>query len=291
MRLLLLLSACAFLFDPDTRRPEKPLPCAQGWRTVETKHFIVYSDRSDTIAREAAVELEKVFRAFADAPLLVPAPSPPTGRITVVIFRSMEEFLRLQTDPHYAAGYHEVHNLVEPLPTIVMVQEPGFDQRERLVHELSHRFVLHAAPAAPRWLLEGLADYVSSLELSEDVVRVGEMPRKFYNWPRYIFPRKEILKVTYGESHVPDFYAGAFSLVHLLNDTQEGQQAFREYLTLLGQGVARRRRLRARLCPHRLGQDRRRPLVVSATRRVREAGAALFAAENRPLPAARGRPR
>ncbi len=237
-----LLPACAYFGgspNGTVHWVEGPLPCTSGdkWRTISSEHFVVYTDRSASVARDTTIDLERVFRAFSDLPLLgPPMTTPPPGRITVVIFGSREDYQRLYPDPRYAGRSTLVRNQIEPLPLIVFKQELGEDGKEILVHELSHRFVYHAAPGAPRWLVEGLADYDSTLELTHGEARVGELPRNFFHFNRYFLSRKEILAAK--DDDVYDFYAGAFALVHLLNDTPARQAAFHQFHSLLADGIA-----------------------------------------------------
>lgn len=234
---LVLLGCHSLLYFPDKPLTEGRLPCpaGDGWRTVISKHFVVYTDRSPKILREAAASLEEIYGALAQLPLANPGKAgPPAGRITVVIFSSKEDFRQLFPDERFTGWYREVDNGFASLPMIALTQELGADVREPIVHELTHRFLRHAAPGAPTWLHEGMADYLSSLHIRPPDVIVGEVPRKLYHHHAL---NLALTRLLFADVTEPEFHGSAFSLVHLLNDTVDRQRAFRSYLDLLAQGV------------------------------------------------------
>jgi tetratricopeptide (TPR) repeat protein len=212
---MLLLSACA----------------TPSWIARSTAHFDLYSDRDPGIVAEIGSDLEQFFDVFATVrDLGVPVPSPPPGRITVLVFSSKEDFNALYPIENAQAVYVTIENDLEPRPLIAMHYELGQDSREVVVHELSHRFLSHAAPAAPRWLAEGLAEYQSSMEIEKGQVCLGDGPRDVFHFNATVGPPAEVMQDRAGAQTYP----AAFALVHLLYDTDEG--AFQEYLKLLAQG-------------------------------------------------------
>jgi tetratricopeptide (TPR) repeat protein len=212
---MLLLSACA---NP-------------SWIARSTAHFDLYSDRDPGIVAEIGSDLEQFFDVFVTVRNLgVPVPSPPPGRITVLVFSSKDDFNALYNVENAQAVYITLENDLEPRPLIAMQYELGRDSREVVVHELSHRFLRHAAPAAPLWLAEGLAEYQSSMEIEKGQVCLGDGPRDMFHFNSTLGPPSEVMQGRAGAQ----MYPAAFALVHLLYDTNEN--AFQEYLKLLAEG-------------------------------------------------------
>lgn len=115
--------------------------------------------------------------------------------------------------------------------------------REVFQHELTHRFMAHYFPAAPRWLNEGMATFLEATELDGDEVVVGAAPFPYefdgFQWKSFKSPFADIvpsiteLRATRGQLQSRE-YAGSWALVHLLMlGRPEHRAAFARYLDAL----------------------------------------------------------
>lgn len=128
---------------------------------------------------------------------------------------------------------------------IVVRDGSGVPTERIFQHELAHRFVAACFPATPIWLNEGIASYFETLELKDDVLRIGQPPyvmtdfayRPMWNQvqgrrvnmvaPARLPPVFELVRMNPGTFYVRGtsdeaveqtvyHYAGSWALVHFL---------------------------------------------------------------------------
>jgi hypothetical protein len=103
-------------------------------------------------------------------------------------------------------------------------------QQERLVHEMVHELVHRAFGAAPIWLNEGLAQYYSTIRIEADRVVLGDPVPRCTEVPVGMLP--SVFDITHADpgrfrprdmdtTTAARYYAGAWVLVHLLNNGPE----------------------------------------------------------------------
>ncbi len=148
------------------------LPATENeWIEIRSTHFQLQTDVDSSQAEELAAEFERSYTALRDS--IFPDGSDAPGITQVIVFRRMEHFR--QVSPPYALGYFTgQRSLLGWQKRIVF----SAVERERSLqifrHELTHRFVAHYFPGAPRWLNEGLAEFFSTARLTRDTVVLGE---------------------------------------------------------------------------------------------------------------------
>jgi Flp pilus assembly protein TadD len=139
------------------------------WRVLETDHFELVTDVPGRHARNLLRDLE-VLRATLVTAVLDTAQEVP-GRVRVVALRSAEELWELQPPP--AAGFYAE---LRGTPTIVLQTALFNEQNAILAHELAHMITARVLLRQPRWLSEGLAEYLSSARESRGRGLVGDPP-------------------------------------------------------------------------------------------------------------------
>ncbi|MCP3063336.1 DUF1570 domain-containing protein [Myxococcus sp. K38C18041901] len=159
--ILALVSGCA------SSRALCPLEGGSPWTEARSQHFRVHTNLSPQAAKKAALELEKLRRAV----LLAWGPDfDPEGSVDVIILRDeaeLEEFSRGQ--------YQGFSSLTPEGPLLVMAGEghvldagpTRWIQTHELAHDVSRRVLLRQ----PRWLSEGLAQYLETTDVDD---RTGE---------------------------------------------------------------------------------------------------------------------
>jgi tetratricopeptide (TPR) repeat protein len=245
---LLALTACAHV-------SKDPCPEKGGtfWVEASSEHFVVRSDLDAEDAIAIARELETSWAALAH--LAFRSDDPPRMRVTAIVFRSRAK-LEALTHGRQMAGFMTRDDLGRPV--IVLQGAITEASREILQHELTHVFVGHYLPRAPRWLNEGLARFWSTLRVRDDHASFGEPvscaalgldklgachPSV---WDIGLLPSIDELvtasaETFYERSRAPAYYAGAWALVHVLSSgTEIPTERFSAYQAALAHGEDRR---------------------------------------------------
>jgi hypothetical protein len=119
-----------------------------------------------------------------------------------------------------------------------------------LRHELTHHMVTRLVGDVPRWVNEGIAEYLATASLDDGQARVGDIPdriRELGGRGRTTFAGRSIPSL-HELLAAPDaefdgsfglYYAAAWTLVHLVNNEHpEHRPRFRAFLQALSRGVA-----------------------------------------------------
>ncbi len=155
-------------------------------------------------------------------------------RVLVVDFADEHELLLYE--PKNAAGrmFGKLPNDLETQPAIVMYGSLNdIDTRTIFTHEIAHHFIHASMGAVPVWYDEGFAEYLSTADIRDDEIRLGQSPLR--NTLSQLPTAEAIVSAdrdtfygaaTFGE---PDhaavirtyyFYAAAWWLVHMIRETR-----------------------------------------------------------------------
>ncbi len=160
--LLLALAACARevrSINPD------------NWLELQSEHFVLRTDLSQDDARKAVGDLELVRNALLAAGWSSPHPSP--DKILVVALaggRALREFL-----PERLEGMSLYGLFGERL--VLVDGEGDLADSELVKHEVTHALAYDLLVANPRWVQEGLACYLETLEIDRSKGRRLAPPR------------------------------------------------------------------------------------------------------------------
>jgi tetratricopeptide (TPR) repeat protein len=238
--LLLLLSSC--------ERAE-----ARGWTSVRSENFVVVSNAGEPEARHAAARLEELRAIFAR--LQAQDGFDVSIPVTVILFQNEGDYEFFK--PTYrgdlrrdVAGYFQFSRDVNYI-TLSRNVGRGRDPLSVLFHEYVHALVRNNYAGAPIWFNEGLAQYYSEFELSEDRRRVRfgrELSHRLDSLGREgaLLPLKTLLEVDDSSPHYQQhdkhavFYAQSWAFVHyLLSDAGGARQAqLARYLELTSAGAS-----------------------------------------------------
>jgi len=142
------------------------------WQEVESEHFLLQTDLPIEEARKAASYLERTRGALLAAAW--PAASQrEMARVTVYVFGKDSDFENL-----FPRRIDGLFSLQGNEPFIVLHGRPdSWEQRfsgrseassSTLKHELSHHLSTYVLLRRPRWLAEGLAQFLETLRLHKD---------------------------------------------------------------------------------------------------------------------------
>lgn len=207
----------------------------ETWTSIKSKNFTIIGNAGESEMRKVTMRLEQFRQAisllFSGAKIETRVPT------TVILFKSHGSFKPFK--PKYkgktkenVAGYFLP---AEDLNYIVLTTETGWgggDPYHIIFHEYEHFILANNMRRAPAWLGEGLAEFVSTLETSdnEQKVKLG-MPiaRHVYtlrqNTP---LPLKTFFTVDqrspqYNENDKAGiFYAQSWALIHYLMLGKDG---------------------------------------------------------------------
>jgi hypothetical protein len=209
-----------------------PLPSQGGraWLRLESEHFVLYSDLSQSHARSTISAFERLLAAYHQLGWEVRGELP--VKLEVVVFSDSSDF-EVFAGP--VSGFYVGSSLDRSL--LVMPSRP-LELWTTLKHELTHFIAFQSLPFQPPWLAEGLACYFESAYFdSEQRFVIGRAPRELYQALRR-FGRLPVRELMAAESAPPNarFYGSAWLLVHYLMSTQA--DAFVAYQDALEKGDA-----------------------------------------------------
>lgn len=136
-----------------------------GWRKFRSQHFEIYTAASEKAATRVLDHLERVRTAYE---LLTNAKVMGTQPASVVLFRNKKEYA-----PYAYGEFSDAYYMNARGRDHIVLSE--FDaQTERVLnHEYFHLFSKRANFNLPVWLEEGLADYYSTLRVTDKDVSLG----------------------------------------------------------------------------------------------------------------------
>lgn len=160
---------------------------ANGEFVYRTQHFEFHSDQkiAGSLIKDFSLAFEATFAAVAALPLQL-EPQPPEGHFQIRLFG--ERF-----DYYAAGGLLGTAGVYVPLRRHILVpmdslnlKRVGSELRKNnnaydnstLIHEITHQVMHDWLKHLPPWMIEGMAEYMSSLPYSNGKFRFSESARK-----------------------------------------------------------------------------------------------------------------
>lgn len=205
------------------------------WLRLESAPFRVLTDAGEGAGRETLERLEKARHAFAFlAPQAARLPFP----VTVYAIASESRFAAVRPGPSTHGFYQSA-----PLSDLIVVRA-GRESGRILLHEYVHMVLHHSTGPLPKWLEEGLAEFYSTLEISNRRIRLGipvESHLGILSQLPWLAP-DELAAVTRGSrvydeaSRAGVFYAQSWALVHMLRLGEGYRNSFDAFLAAMASG-------------------------------------------------------
>lgn len=229
------------------------------WVRLDSDHYTLETDLPPAEARKAMGALERT-RVALLAAMWPDALSRPMPKVRVYVLADPDEFEGLYPRRVRAFFFRSDTEPLIVLPGPSDTWEHRFSglsqaSSSRLNHELTHFLSAYALQRQPRWLSEGLAEFLETLRVSEDgrtavlgaphfeAVRemVGVldsvMRAKKKTWTmQRVFAWEPSLEAHEDDRQVGIMYAASWLLVHWLH--RERPREFAAYQALLAKGVA-----------------------------------------------------
>jgi tetratricopeptide (TPR) repeat protein len=225
-----------------------PAAAKDSWVSVRSGHFFLVGNASEREIRKVAIKLEQ-FRAafsrlFGKANLNSSVPT------TVIVFKNLDSYRPFM--PTYQGKTVEVAGYFQPgedVNYITLTAEPrGTDPYRTIFHEYVHSLTNDNTNIAPPWFSEGLAEFYSTLEVSEGdkKVTLGKpiANHLFLLREKKFLPLHILFTVDHGSPYYNErdkkgvFYAQSWALMHYLILGNKGQRwpQLGQYLKLLSSG-------------------------------------------------------
>jgi len=234
--------------------PPSPRTASQGgpqWVALRTRHLVIETDLAADDARSLAEQYEAAYCELAA--VVIPGAEGPPERTEVVVFRNEDEF-HATLGRWQAGGFFFDHGPLdlERHPTVVLPHPRyGDDDRNILLHELTHRLVNHVYGWIPVWLNEGLAQYFSTMRIHDGEVWLGEpLPRRAYTadvlptvpallaMDRLRFEGRDLPDDYRRADQMANNYIAAWALVHFFRNGPDVYRArFQRFVSAMNHGV------------------------------------------------------
>jgi len=207
-----LLSGCATL-----RIAPSPDSARQPWYEIETAHFRIWTNAELLTALETARGLEKHRRALL---LMWGEHVDPPGQLEVVVLRDSEQLSEFADAP--VAAYMTL------LPTgwqaVMAAKYPSESLAQVQLHELAHYLSRYILLRQPRWLSEGLACYLQTIEVNDDSIEavIGHPPIPLLRYVRQhdVLSLADLWNGSGTSKSRPELYASSWLWVHFLINQQ-----------------------------------------------------------------------
>ncbi|MBU2168151.1 MAG: hypothetical protein KKF88_09965 [Alphaproteobacteria bacterium] len=213
-------------------------PARADWLKAETPNFIIYSDGGERPLREYAMKLE-VFDRFLRMRFGVPLDRPVARKLPIYLVRRQGDLARVQPGiGESIAGFYY------PGEEDIFAVAVRGDGESTLLHEYAHHFFFqHFSAYYPGWLVEGLAEYVSTARIWPDRIQVGAHDEGRASWLTNVqwLPMDVLLSSRFGEIergiHQATYYPVSWLLTHWFMSSPERVVKLEAYLGLIRQGV------------------------------------------------------
>lgn len=223
------------------------------WCEWETAHFNIYTDLRHNDATQIANELLEFHYA---ANVLLSADTTRQTDVNIIIFRNAREFRRELKQTKFI-GLMQPSLQEHKILLTTNLRDRAYTKIP--FHEYTHHLIKQRIELPiPRWLEEGLAQYLETMVIENDTVEIGKIKRRrILNSLSAIkdLPWSEVLSLDLSHEDTPELsvkYDIAFGLihylihgsqssefkpyeriVHLLNDVNLGTNATAKYLNLV----------------------------------------------------------
>ena len=217
-------------------------PAYAEWRQAKTRHFLFYSQGSESALRAFAIKVER-FDATLRLRFAVSDADEPQ-RLTIYMLPTTDSVQSV-----YGKGSKTVAGFYVPRAEgsyAVVPRTAGnqtLDADIILFHEYTHHFMLRNFPVAyPAWFTEGFAEYLSTTDFTKDGnPRIG-LPANHRAYGLVLetpIPARRLLTASVSEIGVDDkdkFYGRAWLLTHYLNASPERNAKLSQYLDAINAG-------------------------------------------------------
>src|SRR5437660_1946334 len=201
-----------------------------NWTSVRSKNFFLIGNASDKEIRQVATRLEQFRDAFSRLFMKAQISSPvPT---TVIVFKSDSSYKPFKPGAN-VAGYFQAGEDVNYITHTTERLGDNEDPFRIIFHEYVHLLVNNTYGNPPAWFNEGLAEYYSTFNITDDrKVMLGKVISNHVLFLREqkLLPLRTLFAVDHSSPYYNEknkanvFYAQSWALVHYLILGNKGQR-------------------------------------------------------------------
>jgi tetratricopeptide (TPR) repeat protein len=208
-----------------------PVSAKDSWTSVRSKNFLLLGNAGEKEIRRVAVRLEQFREVFS---LLFPtmkvnAPVP----TRVVVFKNGESFRPFRLFPNTVAYFQPGPDVNYITLTLTSDSRSEADPYFLIFHEYTHLLINNTSGSVPTWFNEGLAEYYSTFNISDDQKVVLGKPIANHVYllrQNKMLPLRTLFQVDHNSPYYNErdkqsiFYAESWALLHYLVLGKNGQR-------------------------------------------------------------------
>ena len=191
---------------------------SDSWYEYKSHNFTIYSDVNKKEVENVIQDMER-FRVAALRFTGI-KDFKENEKLRLFYFDDSDSFYRFLDNRNVAGFFHRTWN-----GPVIMARSSGhnMDVSGLMFHEYTHHLMRQRSMLRyPRWYSEGFAELLSSAEILEDYVRIGNVPMRIrHSWSVKGFRPLKLEQLLVPEDrthkyHLNNFYATAWLLTHYL---------------------------------------------------------------------------
>lgn len=209
------------------------------WQMAESEHFVVYSDRSETLIRRYVTMLESFDGVLRQLHGKTDVETP--RKLPFYLLSNERQLRRVKpnADERMRGVYLTAMDDIFVLAIRADEDNDRTNGDDTVLHEYTHHFMMQYLPNAyPGWLVEGLAEYYKTADLQPEVVKIGDYSRGRAislletRWvPMDVLLSKRSSQLD--KDDVLVFYAQSWLLTHYIWSDRERRGKLDDYLKLV----------------------------------------------------------
>ena len=215
-----------------------------NWISLRSKNFLLIGNASEKQVRQVATRLEQFREVFSElfpgAVLSTPVPT------TVVVFKSESSYRPFKPNSN-TAGFFQSGDDVNYITLSVEAGDLQ-DPFSVIFHEYTHLMVNNTLGNVPTWFNEGLAEYYSTVRISDDQKFVLGSPISSHVYllrEKKLLPLRTLFQVDQQSPYYNErdkqsvFYAESWALIHYLILGKGGERLTQmsKFVQALGKGL------------------------------------------------------
>jgi tetratricopeptide (TPR) repeat protein len=210
----------------------------EAWIEIRTQNFQIVT----TLPESEAVALAKDAEFFRS--IVLEVLNTESGSTTlptkVIIFENEGDFAHFRSDPLTIGWFTQTMRA----NYVAMARSRKLDFTGVWYHEYVHFLQFNqSGRVPPLWYREGLAEFLRTITVHEDLVIIGAVPRdRFHGRTGYWVPLRKLISLRDGSWAYGQIYMSSWALVHYLTLGREGSgsvaEQMNQYLRLLESGEA-----------------------------------------------------
>jgi tetratricopeptide (TPR) repeat protein len=217
--------------------PPSAAPASPPWKLAQSEHFQVYSQSSEERSSSLLLWFEQLRAFFVAESGWTAGDSSP---VRVIAFASPEEYR-----PYQLRALADAYYVGQGSRNYIVMATSGAHDFSMAAHEYAHLVLRAGGVRLPRWLSEGLAEFYSTVHVTERSAELGGLPpgriqslirRPWMPLPKLLEATEE-LPLGQDRGAADLFYAQCWAMTEMLLRSPGYSPRFQELLATLNAGT------------------------------------------------------